>query len=81
MAFVDFGVKSFDPKIVFAMSSNSTILSLSFDTADRELSFIVAGIDGTTGFVKVEIAMSIVTNIGATEVKLKDTETNKNAVY
>jgi hypothetical protein len=47
---------------VFFVESNSTVYSLAFNSTSLELSFTVSGPSGTTGYVKVTIAKSLVAN-------------------
>ena len=47
---------------VLSVSSNSTVSSLAFNSTTSELSFTVSGLPGTTGYVKVGIAKSLVSN-------------------
>ncbi len=53
---------SYANQYVFTVESNSTISALSFNTTDNTLSFNSSGPKGTTGYVKVTIAKSLVTN-------------------
>jgi outer membrane protein assembly factor BamB len=63
-------VTTYDDQYVFAVSSNSTLSALAFNSTSRELSFTVTGETGTTGFVKVAIAKSLVANIADLSVYL-----------
>jgi outer membrane protein assembly factor BamB len=63
-------VRNFDEQNVFSVSSNSTLSALAFDSANRELSFTVAGENGTTGFVEVSVAKSLVANVADLRVFL-----------
>ncbi len=47
---------------VFSVISNSTVSALSFDSITSELNFTVTGPSGTTGFVDVGIAKSLVSD-------------------
>jgi PKD repeat protein len=47
---------------VFFVESNSTVMSLAFNSTAQALSFTVAGVSNTTGYVRVTIAKSLVTN-------------------
>jgi parallel beta-helix repeat protein len=47
---------------VFFVESNSTVSALAFNSTSSELSFAVSGTSGTTGYVKVTIAKSLVSN-------------------
>jgi hypothetical protein len=48
---------------VFSVTSNSTVSSLSFDSIKNQLSFTVTGPSGTTGFVDVGIAKSLILDL------------------
>ena len=63
-------VESFDAQNVFSVSSNSTLSALAFDSGTRELRFTVTGETGTTGFVEVTVARSLVANIADLKVYL-----------
>jgi outer membrane protein assembly factor BamB len=63
-------VIAYDDQYVFSVSSNSTLSALAFNSTSRELSFTVTGETGTTGFVKVAIAKSLVANIADLRVYL-----------
>jgi PKD repeat protein len=47
---------------VFFVESNSTVSSLAFNSTSSELSFIVSGASGTTGYVKATIAKTLISN-------------------
>jgi hypothetical protein len=47
---------------IFSVESNSTITELAFNSTSSELTFVVSGPSGTTGYVKVTIAKSLVPN-------------------
>jgi outer membrane protein assembly factor BamB len=63
-------VESFDAQNVFSVSSNSTLSALAFDSGTRELRFTVTGETGTTGFVEVKVAKSLVGNVADLKVYL-----------
>lgn len=63
-------VKNFDDPNVFAVSSNSTLSVLAFNSESRELRFAVMGENGTTGFVEVTIGKSLVANVADLKVYL-----------
>jgi len=65
---IDLAVTPFAERYVFTVSSNSTVSALAFNSTSRELSFIVSGPSGTTGYVKVTIAKELVAN--ATDIKV-----------
>ena len=48
--------------ILFSVSSNSTVTSLAFNSTTSVLSFTVSGPSETTGYVKVTIAKSLISN-------------------
>ena len=56
-------VTLYDNQYVFSVVSNSTVSALSFNSANQELRFVVGGETGTSGFVEVMIAKSLVPNI------------------
>jgi hypothetical protein len=53
---------------VFAVTSNSTITELAFNSTSKELSFGVSGDLGTTGYVSVNIPKSLVNDVSAIKV-------------
>ncbi|MCW4031596.1 MAG: PQQ-binding-like beta-propeller repeat protein [Candidatus Bathyarchaeota archaeon] len=71
---ISLGVIPSDEENVFAVVSNSTISSLTFESDNRELKFVVSGLEDTEGYVEVTIAKSLIANIEAVEVKLNNTE-------
>lgn len=64
---------------IFSVESNSTISSLAFNATSLELSFTVTGETGTTGYVKVTIAKSLVSNIADVKVYLDGNQTEYSA--
>jgi PKD repeat protein len=60
---------------VFSVESNSTITGLAFNTTSQELSFTASGPSGTTGYAKVTIAKSLVSNITNITVYLDNNQT------
>jgi outer membrane protein assembly factor BamB len=66
-------VNTFDDQNVFSVTSNSTLSALAFDSATHELRFTVTGETGTTGFVTVKVAKSLVANVADLKVYLDDT--------
>jgi parallel beta-helix repeat protein len=64
---------------VFSVESNSTISVLAFNSTSLELSFTVTGETGTTGYVKVTIAKSFVSNIADVKVYLDGNLTEYSA--
>ncbi len=69
-------VTSFNDQYVFSVASNSTVSALSFNSTSNELSFTVAGPSGTTGFVDLGIAKSLVSNIANLKVFLDGANLN-----
>ena len=68
---VNFAVTPFvEGNSVFSVASNSTLSSLSFDSATKELSFSVAGPSGTTGYVMVSIPKSLMSAVSNLTVLL-----------
>jgi hypothetical protein len=54
----------------FFVESNSTVTELFFNSSNSELSFTVNGSSGTTGYVKVTIAKSLVSSVQNVKVYL-----------
>lgn len=61
------------------MESNSTISELDFESTSGELTFIVSGSSGTTGYVDVYIAKTLLGNVAEVEVELNGEEINYTA--
>jgi N-acetylneuraminic acid mutarotase len=59
---------SYEDKYIFTVASNSTISALAFNSTRLELSFTATGPSGTTGFTKVTIAKTLVTDIANLKV-------------
>jgi hypothetical protein len=59
---------------VFAVTSNSTITGLSFDSTSKQLSFIVTGDPGTTGYVNVFIPKSLINDTAYLKVYLDNNQ-------
>ena len=57
---------------VFSVATNSTLTELFFDSANRELRFSVEGAEGTTGYVKVYISKSFISDVSSLKVYLDD---------
>jgi hypothetical protein len=55
---------------VFAVSSNSTVSALAFDSSQNHLSFTVSGDSGTTGFVQVCIPKTLMADVSKLQVTL-----------
>lgn len=61
---------------VFSVESNSTISSLAFNTTSSELSFTASGSSGTSGYVKVTVAKSLVADVTSIKVYLDNNQTS-----
>lgn len=61
---------------IFSVESNSTISSLAFNTTSSELSFTASGPSGTSGYVKVTIAKSLIADITGIKVYLDNNQTD-----
>jgi len=59
---------------VFSVASNSTVSNLAFNSASRRLTFSVEGLSGTTGFVDVNIAKTLINDITQVKAYLDDNE-------
>jgi hypothetical protein len=59
---VNFAVMQLAENNLLSVSSNSTVTSLAFNSTTSELRFTVNGPSETTGYVKITIAKSLVTN-------------------
>ena len=62
--------------ILFAVSSNSTVTSLAFNSTTSVLSFTISGPSETTGYVKATIAKSLVSNAENIKVYLDGNQLN-----
>ncbi len=60
----------------FSIESNSTVSAFSFDASLHQISFYVSGPDGTTGYVKITIAKTLMPNSDAIKVYVDGTPTN-----
>jgi YVTN family beta-propeller protein len=65
---------------VFSVTSNSTLTSLTFDSATNELSFGVSGPSGTTGLTTVCIPQSLIPDISKLNVMLDGSAINYTSV-
>ena len=72
---VNLAVTPFEETTVFAVVSNSTISELEFKPSSRKLSFTVSGPSGTTGFIDLTIAKTLVADVMDLRVYLNGTET------
>jgi hypothetical protein len=66
----------FQNQNVFLVASNGTVSALAFNSTSLELSFTVNGTSGTTGYVKVTIAKSLVSNAENIKVYLDGNQLN-----
>lgn len=71
---ISFAIEPAIEQSVFSLTSNSTVTALSFDSANRELSFGVSGPPGTTGYVSACIPKSIVNDTNGLKVYLDDNQ-------
>lgn len=78
-ATVSLAVIPFEEQSVFSVTSNSTISALAFNSTGRELSFTVTGPSGTTGYVNVYIAKTLVGNVADVKVYLNGNQLNYTA--
>jgi hypothetical protein len=60
---VDFALTPDLQQNVFSVSSNSTITQFAFNSSSNELSFIVSGPPGTTGYVDIYIPKSLISDV------------------
>jgi PQQ-like domain len=67
---ISLSVAPYNNQYVFAVSSNSTVSALVFDSSTNTLNFTVSGQSGTTGFVDMQIAKSLVANIANLKINL-----------
>jgi hypothetical protein len=59
---------------VLSVESNSTVSAFAFNSTSLELSFSVSGSDGTTGYVKLTVAKSIISDVAGVKVFLDGKE-------
>lgn len=76
---INLAVIPFKEQNVFSVTSNSTVSELAFNSTSRELSFTVTGPSGTTGYVNVYIAKSLIDNIADVKVYLDGDQLNYTA--
>jgi parallel beta-helix repeat protein len=62
----------------FTVDSNSTVSALAFNSTSLELSFTVNGTSGTSGYVKVTMAKSLIANVENIKVHLDGNPVNYN---
>jgi len=68
-----------EQNVVFAVTSNSTVSQLFFNSTSRELSFAVTGPSGTTGYVDVHIDKSLIDDISTLKVYLNGNQLSYTA--
>jgi hypothetical protein len=73
---VNFAVVPITENNLLSVSSNSIVTSLAFNSTTSELSFAVSGPSETTGYVKVAIAKSLVSNAENIKVYLDGNQLN-----
>lgn len=67
---VQFAVLALEDNFVFSVTSNSTVSALSFNSTNQKLTFKVSGDNGTTGYVDVNIAKSLIDDPSTLKVYL-----------
>jgi len=73
---ISLSVIPYEEICIFSVISNSTLSELSFDSVHRTLSFTVSGPSGTTGYVNVTIAKTLVSNATSISVYLNGSRVN-----
>jgi len=76
---INLAVISFREQNVFSVTSNSTVSDLAFNSTSRQLSFTVTGPSGTTGYINVHIAKTLVDSIVDVKVYLDGLQLNYTA--
>jgi hypothetical protein len=69
---VNMAVTQYAEENVFSVTSNSTVTSLMFESANKELRFTVSGDSGTTGYADVYIAKTLVQDASSMGVHLDE---------
>lgn len=64
---------------VFSVVSNSTVSELAFNSTSRVLDFIVSGPTGTTGYTKVTMEKTLISDINDLKVYIDGSQTNYTA--
>jgi hypothetical protein len=67
---VNFAITPDDSGSNFAINSNSTLSTLSFDSAAKQLSISVSGPEGTTGYLEVYIPKSLMSDVSGLTVNI-----------
>ncbi len=65
---------STDTSNILSITSNSTVSAVTFDSANKTLSFSVDGNSGTTGYIKFYMAKTLIDDIAGMQIYLDDTE-------
>jgi len=67
-------------KQIFSVSSNSTVSGLNFNSTSREITFTVTGTTGTTGYIDIILAKSLVSNINDLKIYFDGVEKSYDAI-
>lgn len=67
---VNFAITPYDEGSYFSLNSNSTLSTLSFDSAAKQLSFTVSGPTGTSGYIEVYVPKSLMNYVSGLSVNL-----------
>ena len=70
---INFALVAFQEQSVFSVTSNSTITSLYFDSANNQLSFSTNGTSGTTGYANIRAPKSLISDPSSIEVYVDGT--------
>ncbi len=73
---ISFSIEPSTDQNVFTITSNSTITALSFNPANKQLSFNVSGDPGTKGYLYVFIPKSLMNDSGGLNVQLDGNQTD-----
>ena len=73
-AFLSLSTAPYKNERVFSVASNSTVSAFAFNSTSLELSFRVSGLDGSTGYVELTVAKSIVADVADIRVFLDGRE-------
>ncbi len=71
---ISFSIEPCGEQSVFSVTSNSTLNELSFNLANKELSFRVTGDSTTTGYVNVYIPKSLINDISDLKMSLDNNQ-------
>ena len=72
--FLSLSTVPYENNRVFSVESNSTVSAFAFNSTSLELSFSVSGSNGTTGYVKLTVAKSILADVADVKVFLDGKE-------